>query len=239
MKCLNEGVKNEYAFAKILDHHKYSQLTEKYQELLTTLYGKIEANQSIECWVSQYNEKSDIKIRINGIIKGISVKMGHHNSVHFEHIDDFTTFMKRIGITERAVEKFAHFVNWSKKNKNIKSYYYKKDFTNNWKIINEAFSDYYIQMQLFSKLLFQGSTQFKYSAHALISGTPNQFIWATRNEIMKILLKTKNDSNATIKIGLLTLQVVERNSKTFVEIKWHTLEKILKSIEKSRNLTKM
>lgn len=231
----NEGFKNEYAFAKELNKKQFKNLKKTYQNLILNLYPNVNDNDIIECWVSKYNEKSDIKIRINGIIKGISIKMGHQNSIHMEHISDFKDYLTKIGVDENIIAKIIHFVEWKKEHSNLKSYYYKRDFTKNYIEINNALNDYYVKWKLISRFLFEGNNRFHYSAHALVYGTPNKFLWTNRNEIMKYLIEAKNDSNATIKIGLLCLQTYSKEKKDFIQIKWHTIEKVLIEITKNRN----
>lgn len=235
-KYMKEGFVNEYKFAQELDNKTYAKLSKNFKELLKSLYPNIKNDDKIECWVSRFNEKSDIKIRINGIIKGISIKMGEHNSVHLEHVDDFLTYLIKIGIDDNVIKKLKHFFSWTKRNTNKKYADYNQIYSKNIETINFALNDFYIKFKLFSRFLFQGNARFNYSAHAIIHGTPENFFWATRNEIIKYLLNVFNMSRATIKIGLLSLQIYEKDNKQFIQIKWHTMEKNLILITNSREL---
>lgn len=231
---MKEGFNNEYQFAISLNKKKYVELPNKFKELIKSLYPDIKDFDKIECWVSKYNEKSDIKIRVNGIIKGASIKMGKNNSVHLEHIDDFMNYLIKIGIDEITILKLKHYFNWSKREIKENNKIYKRFYNKNINLINSSLNDFYIKFKLFSRFLFEGNTRFNYSAHIIIHGSPSNFYWATRNEVISYLLNSQDESGATIKIGQLSLQVYERSNKQFIQIKWHTLEKALITINKNR-----
>ena len=87
------GFDNEYEFVKYLNNKKISQLNPMFRELIDALFEHANEDSIIKCWLNHFKEKSDIFIKINGIMKGISIKKGNKNSVHVERISDFINFL--------------------------------------------------------------------------------------------------------------------------------------------------
>ena len=77
----NNGIANEVKFQKIFDKKMVKELKSQFQELLYSLFDNLKEDDYIECWQSKFKEKADIKMRINGNIKGISIKMGENEKV--------------------------------------------------------------------------------------------------------------------------------------------------------------
>ena len=86
---MQSGIKNEYTFARLIDGKKIKHLPQKIQELLYVLYDNINEENLVECWKSKYNEKADLKLKINGIMKGLSLKTGQNCTIHQENVSKF------------------------------------------------------------------------------------------------------------------------------------------------------
>ena len=97
------GLDNEYEFVKIFNGKTIKELDPVSQELLYTLFKKIPDNEIIKAWRNHYKQKSDIFIKVSGVMKGISIKKGMKNSIHVERISDFITFLKDIGINDDMI----------------------------------------------------------------------------------------------------------------------------------------
>lgn len=96
------------------------------------------------------------------------------------------------------------------------------------------------------RFLFKGSeTQF-YDTDAIIHGTPENFLWATKSEIMKYLLTYPEDDDTNVKVGPLYLQCRNRNLKNniksvyteeYIQVKWYTIKRFILD-NKGENLKK-
>ena len=86
---MQKGIQNEIDFKNLLDNKKVYQLPNEIKKMLFFIFENISLKSTVHCWQSKYNEKADIKIKINGVIKGISIKSGKFCSMHQENINKF------------------------------------------------------------------------------------------------------------------------------------------------------
>ena len=136
------GKNNEYEFIKYLNGKRIFELNHNFKKLINELFPNVEQDSTIKCWKNKYKQKSDIFIKINNEIKGISIKKGYKNSVHVERISDFIHFLIENNIDRKTVIEYLkyHYADGStnrKGKKRISVEEYKKE--NQYKIdkINE------------------------------------------------------------------------------------------------------
>lgn len=209
----NKGIANELEFAKIFDKKMIKELNKPFYELIIYLFDNLKEEDYIECWKSKFKEKADIKIRINGNIKGVSIKMGELNSIHQEHINSFSNYLLNIGVNNDIIIKLRSYIFGILDGITLDAETYKKRKYNDIIKIKNSLSDFYVKTNLVMRFLFKGNeTQF-YDADAIIHGNPNNFVWATKSEILKYLLEYPEDNTANVKIGPLFIQCRNRNLK--------------------------
>ncbi len=243
----NKGIANEIEFTKIFDKKTVKELDKPFQNLLFTLFRDLNLEDYIECWKSKFKEKADIKIRINGDIKGISIKTGELNSVHQEHLNSFSNYLLNIGINNNTIIKFRSYIFGIVDGFTVDTNTYKERKYQDINYIKESFSDFYVKTNLIIRFLFQGNENQFYDADAIIHGNPQNFLWATKSEILKYLLSYKEDNSTNVKIGPLYIQCRNRNLKNninsryaeeYIQVKWYSIQKDLYIITKRReNLT--
>lgn len=68
------GIDNEYQFVKYLNGKTVGKLNPMFREMIDILYNNPKENLIIRAWLSKLPQKSDFFIKLNGKIKGISVK---------------------------------------------------------------------------------------------------------------------------------------------------------------------
>ncbi len=244
----NKGILNEVNFAKMIDNKKVSELPIKIQEMLLYLFKNISQNDYVECWQSKFNEKADIKIKINGDIKGISIKMGQNNSIHQESLISLTNFLLNIGLENSIKAKLKAYIHGKINDTKVDITTYKKANYQEIIEINEALNDFYIKTLLAIRFIFIGKVNPTYDADAIIHGTPDNFLWASKSEILYYVLNYPQTFPNNIKIGPLTIQCLNRNLKqnanakcaeNYIQIKWYSLKKDLLYItEKRKNILK-
>lgn len=239
----NKGVANEIKFANILDKKTVKELPKNYQEMLYSLFEYLKEDDYIECWKSKFKEKADIKVRINNNIKGISIKMGELNSVHQEHINSFSNYLLNIGISPKIITELREYIIGIMNRITMDAKNYKKSKPLEILKIKKSLSDFYTKANLIIRFLFKGNEKQFYDADAIIHGTPNNFIWATKSEILKYLLEYPEDNSINVKVGPLFIQCRNRNlndnissryAEEYIQVKWYSIRKDLYFITKKR-----
>ena len=243
----NDGIYNEIQFVRLFDGKKVKILDDTSKELLQALFGPLTGEEYIECWKSKFKEKADIKIRINGNIKGISIKMGESNSVHQEHLTSIANYLLNIGVNNDIVNKLADYIIGDIDGKRVDAITYKKLKKEEIILIKTALSDLYIKVSLIIRFLFKGKEKEPYDADAIIHGTPYKYLWATKSEILNYLINYPDGDTINVKVGPLFIQSRNRNLKgneiskideKYIQVKWYNLEKDLYFITKKREQSK-
>ena len=81
-------------------------------------------------------------------------------------------------------------------------------------------------------------------ADAIIHGTPDDFLWATKSEIINYLIKYPDGNTVNVKVGPLFIQCRNRNLKKesnaiyaeeYIQVKWYCINRDLYFITKNRN----
>ena len=103
------GKNNEYEFVKYLNGKRISELNPMFRELIDELFPNQQPNSIIKSWKNHYKEKSDIFIKINGKMKGISIKKGYKNSIHVERISDFIHFLIENNVDREIVIEYLKY----------------------------------------------------------------------------------------------------------------------------------
>lgn len=239
----NTGIANEIKFVALFDKKQVNNLDKNSRELIHILFDNLTGEEFIECWKSKFREKADIKIRINGEIRGISIKMGESNSVHQEHINSLTTYLLNIGLSKKVVQYLHAYIDGKIDGKQVDAKTYKKIREKEIIEIKDALSDLYVKVNLIIRFIFKGKENQIYDADAIIHGTPNNFLWATKSEILRYLIDYPDGTTINVKVGPLFIQCRNRNLKNnffskyaedYIQVKWYNLKKDLYFITKRR-----
>ena len=239
----NRGIANEIKFVKLFDKKQVNNLDNNSRELIHSLFDNLTGMEVIECWKSKYREKADIKIRINGEIRGVSIKMGESNSIHQEHINSLTTYLLNIGLSKKIVMYLQEYINGKINGLQLDAKTYKKVREKEIIAMKNALSDLYIKINLIIRFIFKGNENQIYDADAIIHGTPNNFLWATKSEILRYLIDYPDGTTINVKVGPLFIQCRNRNLKNnffsryaenYIQVKWYNLKKDLYFITKKR-----
>ena len=239
----NFGIANEIKFVALFDKKQVDNLDKNSRELIYSLFDNLNGKEFIECWKSKFREKADIKIRINGEIRGISIKMGESNSVHQEHINCLTNYLLNIGVSKKVVQYLQAYIDGKIEGKQVNAKTYKKLKEKEIIKIKKALSDLYVKISLEIRFLFKGREEQIYDADAIIHGTPNNYLWATKSEILKYLIDYPDGKTINVKVGPLFIQCRNRNLKNnffskyaenYIQVKWYNLKKDLYFITRRR-----
>lgn len=237
------GIKNEIDFAHYIDHKEVKDLPLQYQKLIYSLFKDATENSKIDCWKSKRNEKADIKLKINGEVKGISIKTGHNCSIHQEQDESLYRFLTKIGLENKIITYIKKFMEGYLNNVRVDAITYINNNQQEIGKVKDAINDYYIKVNLLIRFLFMGTEKQNYDCDAIIYGTPKYFLWATKSELLKYLMEKEPSNHNRINISTLSLKCYDRNlrNNSFridkekqIQIKWYEIENDLRIIANNR-----
>ncbi len=235
MSSIN-GYDNEYEFVKKINGKLICELDPMTYDLIKYLYPKESENSIIRCWRNHYFQKSDLLIKVNGQIKGVSIKKGSKNSVHVEAISEFIHFLIENHISRESVIEFLkyHYADGTTNGKGqvrLSSKEYKKDHQPQMDKINQELQNKNIIKKAVERFVLKGNNSF-YSISALIYGEANDFLWITKEDIIDIFLRKFKDYSSSIHFGPLIVQPKNRclnnnllynKDRYCVQLKWYSL----------------
>lgn len=230
------GKDNEYKFVQYLNNKKISELNPKFKKLIDKLFPNENNDLIIKCWKNHYKEKSDIFIKINGIIKGISIKKGNRNSVHVERISDFINFLIENNIDREIVIEYLkyHYADGStngKGTKRISVEEYKQKNQHQIDRINQSFNNEKLLRKAIERFITKGKNT-NYYIDAMIYGEIDNFIWITKEDIENIMIMKKDTYSSAVHLSLMTCQPKNRclnynplyeKDRYCIQIKWYNI----------------
>lgn len=116
------GIDNEFEFVKYLNGKKISQLNPMFRTLIDELFPLEDEKSIIKSWRNHYNQKTDIFIKINSKMKGVSLKKGIKNSIHVERISDFIHFLIKNNVEREIIIEYLkyHYADGSTNGRGLK-----------------------------------------------------------------------------------------------------------------------
>lgn len=236
------GYDNEYEFIKYLNGRKVKDLSPNFRDLINYLFENIGEEEILVSWRNHFKQKTDVFIKANGVMKGLSIKVGSKNSVHVEGISNFTNFLYSNNIPIDIINKYRlyHYGDGSLNGKGkvrLSVEEFKKNHEEDIKLINKYFNDEKIVKLAIDRFVLKGNNS-DFKIDAIISGSVNDFIWLKKDDIYKVILKQKDIISTAVHFGSLFVQPKTRclnyNSKYekdrfCVQIKWYSLADDIKN----------
>jgi len=230
------GFDNEYEFVKYLNNKKVVELNPLFRGLINNLFPYVNENFVIRSWRNHYKQKTDVFIKIDGKIKGISIKKGMKNSVHVERISDFIHFLIENKIDREVVIEYLkyHYADGSTNGKGTKRLSveeYKKGNQESIDKINKSLNNEKLLKNAIDRFVTKGKNS-KYYIDAIVCGEVDDFVWITKEDIVKVILSKKDDYSTGVHFGPLSCQPKNRNlvnnskyekDRYCVQIKWYNL----------------
>ena len=232
----SNGFDNEYAFVKYFNGKRISSLDLSGQELLFNIYPSAHPDSIIKCWRNHFPQKSDIFIKVENGMKGISIKKGSRNSVHVDTITNFVNFLLQNDVPKDIIDAYLQYhyadgtINGSGKRR-LSVEEYKQKHQQSIDNINSFFNEEKFVKRAIEKFVTRGNNS-EYQIDALICGEPNSFLWLTRKQIYEILSSKKNIDSTAVHFGKLIVQPKTRclnynpkyeKDRFCVQIKWYSL----------------
>lgn len=200
------------------------------------MYGNLTGEEIICVKVNYTKQKSDIYIKINGVIKGISIKKGIKNSVHIEKIEEFIKFLENNHIPKEIINEVLKYhyadgtINGTGE-KRLSTAQYKEKNQDKLDLINQYFSKKNIVRKAIDRFVLVGNNS-QASIDAIIYGVIDDFIWITKDEIVDIIIRHKDIKRTGVSFGPLFYQPMNRclnynpkyeYAKNYIQIKWYHL----------------
>lgn len=229
---MRNGYLTELVFINSLNGKKFCEINLLLQELIQTLYPKIKKKDLITAYKYEKHAKVDVVVIVKGRKKGLSIKSGAKNSVHLEKNDKFINYLKRNSFKESENLLKYLYSDGTANNTGVirmSSEEYKKDHQEEIKEINKELEK--IHEILIKRFLMQTDVNYRVTVDAIVLGVANDFIWATKEEILKYLCNKKIESTGVHVRGLF-LQNWDKNLKynpkyekcrEYVQVKWYSL----------------
>lgn len=243
------GFKNEEEFARYLNGKKFGRINPIFQDLLYKLYGKIDFNDTIKCWVNNSKRKADIYIKVNDYVRGISIKKGVKNSVHVESVEEFIDFLRSLNVNTEVINKFLRYhyadgTNDGTGKNRISSTDYREKHQDDIDYINAELNKEEYLDKFINRFILQGNRS-EFEVDAIIYGVVDDFIWITNKEIKYIIKKHLEDIVSSFHISCLSVQPMARNlnynpkyefARNYVQVKWYNLaDQIIEVMATYRN----
>lgn len=230
------GFDNEFEFVKYLNCKRVGELNPMFRELIDKIFYGINDDDIIKCWKNHYPQKSDIFIKIRNSLKGISIKMGSKNSVHVDPISEFIHFLIENGVPRDIIIKYLkyHYADGTTNgsgNKRLSVLEYKKNHQDDIDEINKYFNNEELLKKAIDRFVTKGNNS-KYNISALLHGRVFDFLWITKDDIIKIILSKKDIYSSAVHFGPLVCQPKSRclnynplyeKDRFSVQIKWYSL----------------
>lgn len=189
------GFDNEFAFVLELNNKTIKELNPLFRDLIDAIFPNENENSIIKCWCNHLQQKSDILIKINNKIKGISIKKGIKNSVHVEPISHFISFLITNNISRNNIIEYLKFhyadgtTNGKGLNRMSTEEYKVKNQTKIDKI-NKELNNEKLLIKAIDRFILRGNNS-SFPISALIHGEVNDFVFITKEDIINIILSKK------------------------------------------------
>lgn len=231
-----DGFKNEDEFVMYLNGRKVCNLNPLFDDLFVYLFGKVNPDSIIYCEKNFNKQKADILVKVDGIVKGISIKKGVKNSVHIEKLENFISFLRNIGFGNPLIQEIClfHYGDGTldgSGSKRISSIEYKEKYQDKLDMINFYFNQEDVIRKCVMRFVLVGNNSDK-EIDALIYGVIDDFIWATPLEIMNSIMRNKDMVRTGLGFGSLFYQPFNRclnynkryeKDRDYIQIKWYHL----------------
>ena len=209
---INNGYKNEIAFVEYFNNKYYSELDQNSREMLDEIFdGRIDDSEPLIVWKNKELQKADIFIKFKNYVKGISIKIGQNNSVHCENMHIFENFLKTLNIPYYAIDYYTSFHYGYARDENGKritskklgAFEYLEMFKGEIDVFNRYINKTRIIINMVERFIIRGRNS-NYDIDALISGSPEDYAWISKDDLYDLFLSMRKTINTTPHVSRLT-----------------------------------
>ncbi len=244
---INNGIKLEKNFVNELNNKTYNQLNYNLKKFVKFLFKKIKNDSIICCTKLSHNEKADIAIKLENMIKYISIKTGSQNSVHVEKITSFIKFLLTLEINQSVINNLLiyHYGDDTFIGNGIKRYSAneaKIRYKNEIEKFNKNINYSICLSKIIDRLVFTGAKNSNKRVDAIYYGDLDISTWCSSEELLNYCMKHKSMYMNTPHFSVFTYQNWCRNinrlkksesHRQYIQVKWFS---ILSDINKIRKM---
>lgn len=180
--------------------------------------NKIDNDEKIICWKNRYVQKSDIFIKYNNYVKGISLKCGKDNSIHQEPVQEFKSYLAKLCVPYEIIDKYMsyHYGYGRDNNGNIdfsvilSSLQYKTFYQAEIDLVNSYINKTRIIVDMIDRFIIKGKNS-DYGIDALICGTVDDFVWIMKDDLYDLILSKRCLEFTSPHVACMTLGPKKRN----------------------------
>lgn len=231
-----DGYQNEREFVDAMNGKLFKNIEFSLQEFLIFLYGDIDWEAPVYARLHYGKQKTDMIVWIYEVEKRISIKKGVKNSVHVESINSFIKFLRSNGMKQSMVDKLLYYhygdgtLNGTG-SKRVSSEEYKQDHALEIEEINAFFNQEKIIKEAVTRFILLGNNGTQ-PIDAILYGVKEDFIWITKEEILKVILSRQSIEATGLHFGSLFYQPMARclnynpkyeKQRHKIQIKWYHL----------------
>ena len=251
---INNGVQNEYDFIELFNGKYLNELDNRSQVFLKEIFnGIIDNDEMIVAWKNRVMQKADFFIKYKTVIRGISLKCGHSNSMHHESIEDFKLFLEKYGIPYKVIDYYTSYhYGYGRDNngktdfsKLLSSEEYKKLFQSEIDVFNKFINRTRIIIDMVDRFIIRGKNS-DYDIEALICGTIDDYVWISKYDLYDLILSKRCNEFTSPHIACMTIGPKKRNldgnsknpkDRYIVAIRWNFIKESIIEFKKQKDLS--
>ena len=240
---------SEYKMRDSFHNKRFGDLTDRQKELIRRFHPTISDDQILNCDLCNRYSKPDIYVSVGSSMTYLSLKDGRSDSLHFESVKGIVLFLRWLGVsakTQKTILLF-HYGDGTLDGSGQKRILFEDllpKLSSRLKEANEELGQRNIVDACLERFMFSGTENRRQGIDAVVFGSPDCPVYATKDEIRDAVLNRHFRHIRTLHIGPMTLQPylrdVNRKSKhpekrEVVQVKWHYLLTDIEKIEAARN----
>lgn len=238
---MTNGFENEHLFVEKFNQKYLCEFDLNSKKFLLELFnGNISDDEKIICWKNKINQKADFFIKYKTLVRGVSLKCGHDNSVHHEQFQDFKLFLEELNISYKIIEYYVsyhfgydRFDNGKNDfSKSLSAKEYKAKYQNEINCFNKEINHSKMIIEMIDRFIIYGRNS-KYGIDALISGTVDNYVWIMKNDIYDLIFEKRYNDYTSPHIACLIIGPKKRNlnrdsknsrDRYVVRVRWDTIK---------------
>ena len=246
----NNGYKNESDFVDFFNDMYYSEFDENTQLFLKELFeNNIDNDELIQCWRNRMNQKADIFIKYKNRVKSISIKSGKSNSLHSESVQDFKMYLEKLNIPYKSIDYYMSYHYGYKRSEDNKKDFskqlnaeeYKELYQDELDDFNKCINKTRIIVDMIDRFIVRGKNS-DYDIDALISGTPNDYVWIMKHDLYDLILSKRSLEFTSPHIACLTIGPKKRciygdkniKDRYLIAVRWNFIKEDILYFQKNK-----
>ena len=222
----NNGYKNESDFVDFFNGMYYSEFDENTRSFLKELFeNNIDNDELIQCWRNRMNQKAD------------------------ESVQDFKMYLEKLNIPYKSIDYYMSYHYGYKRSddnkkdfsKQLNAEEYKELYQDELDDFNKCINKTRIIVDMIDRFIVRGKNS-DYDIDALISGTPNDYVWIMKHDLYDLILSKRSLEFTSPHIACLTIGPKKRciygdkniKDRYLIAVRWNFIKEDILSFYESK-----